>query len=148
MTPSFDDILCQIYNTTDERCIYNVVLLRKLLIELMDIDKYKENMVGSVASLSNAVYSQNIEMIEKEVHLFENKFLTNNITFNVHPLIYMRKISEQGDEQMELFKQLLYFFLKNTIGDRYVIQHLDIWLLNANKNMFREATTEVYAIAT
>lgn len=149
MTPSIDDILRQNYSTTDERCIYNAVLLRKLIIELMDIDSYKESMVDSIAALMNAVYSQNIEMIEKEVQRFEHKFLTTNtITFKVHPLVYMRKISEQGDTQMELFKLLLYYFLNNKIGYRYVIQHLDIWLLTCSKNQYREAVTKVYAIAT
>ena len=148
MQESFDNLLQAIYNSSNEKCIYNVILLRKLLIELMDIDMYKDNIIGSVASLTNAVYSKNIQMIEQETQRFEKKFITtNNTAFVVHPLIYMRNISELGDEYIELFKSLLYHCLKENIGDRYIIKHLDIWLLNTNKNMYREAATKIYAIA-
>jgi hypothetical protein len=149
MQDNFNTILQSIYNSSNEKCIYNAILLRKLLIELMDIDNYKDNITGSVAALMNAVYSKNIPMIEQETQRFEKKFITtNNTVFVVHPLIYMRNISEFGDEHVELFKTLLYQCLKADIGDRYIIKHLDIWLLNTNKYMYREAATKVYAIAT
>jgi len=147
MLNSFDNILLSIYDSSNEKCIYNIILLRKLLIELLNIDKYKDNIIGSIAALTNAVYSKNIQMIEQEVQQLENKFLTNNINFIVHPLVYIRAINGYGDEHMELFRKLLYHCLKANIGgDRYVVKHLDIWLLTANKNTYREAATDVYNI--
>jgi len=66
MQESFDNLLQAIYNSSNDKCIYNVILLRKLLIELMDIDMYKDNIIGSVASLTNAVYSKTISLSKRK----------------------------------------------------------------------------------
>lgn len=122
-------------NTYDS--MFCMVALRKLLTELNTLSPYGTNL-ANVISLINAVYSDNINMIELEIERFEKRY--ENSIFVVHPLEYIQKIKNQSDRCFEILRSLTYYYT----SEHQALEEINRILLMANKDIYTKVTANFY----
>jgi len=118
--------------------IQAVLCIRNMISTLTKIMEY-ELCMPHITALSNAVFSQSIDYIQKETQAIERKYLANNNSnFDVHPLEHLSRLVEKGDDHVEAYRVILRKLMNASVANAQSITTIDTWLLGCPLSSFRE----------
>ena len=131
-----------IFNNQSTTIIILVLVYRKLLSELHQIDPFAAN-YRRIVTIVNAVFSDNIEMIQTEISNIESLYKE---PFLMHPLGYFQILRVSVKDYEVEFRKIVSFLLNLPhASDLNLLNVIDAWLVTCDLECYRDAVRLVYA---